>query len=1021
MSSTWYVRRGTQDKRGPFSAEQLKAAATQGKLLPDDLLWKEGLTDWVPALKVKGLFATAPTAAPVAKVSQPNVATNTTTAAKAHQRDGDPQTQLVKRALEELFSNHLPAITAGSSSLIAGLALPSKKLDGVRQYRAGASEKAIKLVFDSTMFGSASEGFAIFENGIAWRNSGSTNNGWKSFEQLNASEIDLAIESGMLGTKYLVLGNGDASRIKCGSLDAPTLERLVVMLAKAARIARGTDATFLRSKARHAMGTSDFANAAIAWTQAAEDPDAIGGEIIDEISAAIQKHAAPEPLPRLLEELCSRAADRSQRWSLKPVGQRVARLVTATELTDLWSAGQLFHDDRTKHFSEPEWSSASDAEPVASLPRIYYRDTGPYAPKPFAKAIAAVKNAIGDATPLFLGPLANEDVDGLYLCICDTEALRVVVPQDGEPVLDRQPIARAGVALDVTSVKGDAAVSGQFRFGGDSLSITIPQGRGLMALREAWKRVALASAAESASKERFVECQRTLTEAFAAVEQDAAVAALRKACKPFVEAVAEYHGGHPSFTEQCRGVLRLDEKGLEFVPVAFDANGYMRISYADIVEIAPPVLGEVPQEIQSSHASKQAAGAALSIAAAFLVGGQAGRAVGRSMRPDQAAVKPPKNRLGVSIRSAGTTYKLFFDVAGSDRETLEKTAKEFWASAATVRGRFGKKAGQVRAPSRPSGGGAAVPSGIHASDIGDLLLLCLELQLTGPVAAKLIETNRFTPQQLDARRNAAVERLAAVLNASTNCDGAGPKASPSVQLPAIADDTNEMGQGSPAPRPADDKPTKSAGRMSAATAAAIGLGVGVVAAGVATAAMAPGGRSGANGNDESDDAVLMDLDHDGRADAVGVDTDGDGDIDAVGVDRDGDGTVDAVALDTDNDGRIDTVGLDTDSDGDVDAVAMDTDGDGEADALAMDTDNDGVADVAAIDEDGDGDVDAVAMDTDHDGSFDALAVEDDDDHDALAMDDEAEEPADEVEYDDDGDDDADQYADNDDDGYDFEA
>lgn len=1020
MSAKWFVRRGEQDTKGPFTAEQLKIAAASGKLLPDDLLWKEGLVDWVPASKVKGLSATTASASPTAEEILPHVVTSEASAATAMPRDIDIQTQLTNRTLEELFSSHLPSITAGSSSLIAGNAIPPKKLDGVRQYRAGATEKNLRLIYDSTMFGSASEGFAILANGIAWQNSGSSVNGWKPFDKMDAGDVDFEIESGMLGTKHLVLGKGEANRIKCGALDGPTLERLVVMLTKAAQIARGTDADLLRSKARHAVSASDYAAAAVAWAQAADDPDAVGSKIIDDVRVAIEKHAAPEPLTKLLDDLCSRAADRSQRWSLKPTGHRVSRLVTSTKLAELWSAGQLFYDDQTRHFGEPEWYPAADAEPIATLPRIYFRDTGPYEPKRFEKVISVVRNAIGDATPHFLGPVASEDVDGLHWCICDNEVVRVVVPDSGEPVVDRVPVASAGLKLLGSSKEDAPSVSAYLRFGDESCSVSLPRGPGLAALRKAWKRVSLASASESAAKEKLFECQRTLADAFPDDESDAAVSALRKASKPFVEAMVDYHGGHPNFTEQCRGLLRLDEKGLEYVPVAFNGNGYMRIPYADVVEVAPPVLGEVPEEIQSTHASKQAAGAALSIAAAFLVGGQAGRAVGRSMRPDQAAVKPPKNRLGISIRSAGTTYKLFFDVAGGDRDALEKTAKDFWASAATVRGRFGKKTVQSRVTSRADGGAAAVPMASHSSEIRDLLLLFLELQVTGPIAETLIKTSGFTAEQLEGRRCAAAKKLAAVLSAATLGEGAVRASLPSAQVVATGDGVSGMGEVGPVPRPADDKATKASGRMSAAGAAAIGLGVGVVAAGVASAAMASGGSVEDKSTDEAEDAVLMDLDHDGRADAVGVDTDGDGDIDTVGVDRDGDGIVDAVAVDTDDDGRIDMVGTDTDGDGDVDAIVMDTDGDGEADALAMDTDNDGATDFAAINEDGDGDVDAIAIDTDHNGSFAALAV-DDNDEDTLAMDNESEEPAEEADYEDD--DDADQYADDDDDdaGFDFEV
>ena len=57
MAEQWYVARG-KEKLGPFSAAQLKALATQGRLLPTDMLHKEGLPKWVTASSAQGLFAT---------------------------------------------------------------------------------------------------------------------------------------------------------------------------------------------------------------------------------------------------------------------------------------------------------------------------------------------------------------------------------------------------------------------------------------------------------------------------------------------------------------------------------------------------------------------------------------------------------------------------------------------------------------------------------------------------------------------------------------------------------------------------------------------------------------------------------------------------------------------------------------------------------------------------------------------------------------------------------------------------
>ena len=44
------------EKTGPVSAGDLRQLASDGTLLPDDMVWKEGWADWKPAKSIKGLF-----------------------------------------------------------------------------------------------------------------------------------------------------------------------------------------------------------------------------------------------------------------------------------------------------------------------------------------------------------------------------------------------------------------------------------------------------------------------------------------------------------------------------------------------------------------------------------------------------------------------------------------------------------------------------------------------------------------------------------------------------------------------------------------------------------------------------------------------------------------------------------------------------------------------------------------------------------------------------------------------------
>jgi GYF domain 2 len=72
MADQWYVARG-KEKFGPFSAVQLKALASQGRLSPTDMLHQEGMPKWVAASSVQGLFAatTATTAPPPLPIFSP--------------------------------------------------------------------------------------------------------------------------------------------------------------------------------------------------------------------------------------------------------------------------------------------------------------------------------------------------------------------------------------------------------------------------------------------------------------------------------------------------------------------------------------------------------------------------------------------------------------------------------------------------------------------------------------------------------------------------------------------------------------------------------------------------------------------------------------------------------------------------------------------------------------------------------------------------------------------------------------
>lgn len=67
--SDWYYAKGNR-QLGPVSSTELKQLAESGQLTADDLVWREGMVEWIAANKVKGLFD-APAEEPPSAESPP--------------------------------------------------------------------------------------------------------------------------------------------------------------------------------------------------------------------------------------------------------------------------------------------------------------------------------------------------------------------------------------------------------------------------------------------------------------------------------------------------------------------------------------------------------------------------------------------------------------------------------------------------------------------------------------------------------------------------------------------------------------------------------------------------------------------------------------------------------------------------------------------------------------------------------------------------------------------------------------
>lgn len=73
----WYAKEGK--RFGPHSTSELKGAATAGQIASTDLIWKEGMDNWLPASSVKGLI---PVAEPTSPPPLPTEQRSNSTAAK---------------------------------------------------------------------------------------------------------------------------------------------------------------------------------------------------------------------------------------------------------------------------------------------------------------------------------------------------------------------------------------------------------------------------------------------------------------------------------------------------------------------------------------------------------------------------------------------------------------------------------------------------------------------------------------------------------------------------------------------------------------------------------------------------------------------------------------------------------------------------------------------------------------------------------------------------------------------------
>ena len=127
----WYYARDNR-QMGPISSAELKRLATFDELRPDDLVWREGMTEWAAARNVRGLFeeegvtaASAAVAEPVVKAGESGAKPQGTSAARPGRHPFDVLLDKYRSHFNARFLDATAAVfqACGSYGLLAATAL----------------------------------------------------------------------------------------------------------------------------------------------------------------------------------------------------------------------------------------------------------------------------------------------------------------------------------------------------------------------------------------------------------------------------------------------------------------------------------------------------------------------------------------------------------------------------------------------------------------------------------------------------------------------------------------------------------------------------------------------------------------------------------------------------------------------------------------------------------------------------------------------------------------------------------
>jgi hypothetical protein len=156
MSDEWYYTQYGQ-QQGPVTTAELKSLAASGRLLPTDLVWREGMSTWAPAETTRGLFSQdllAAGPAPLIPRLTPAVTEDCEVSSQSEERgiyDDEARPQRRRKSQSNLSPAALVAITGGVLGLlllVGGIVLAIVLFGGQGDSRSWSLQKGQKVTYN---------------------------------------------------------------------------------------------------------------------------------------------------------------------------------------------------------------------------------------------------------------------------------------------------------------------------------------------------------------------------------------------------------------------------------------------------------------------------------------------------------------------------------------------------------------------------------------------------------------------------------------------------------------------------------------------------------------------------------------------------------------------------------------------------------------------------------------------------------------------------------------------------------